>query len=234
VHGGYGKITILNGTSFAIPKGSITTVIGPNGAGKSTVFKAIFGLLDIHSGSILLEGEDVTRRKPAEMLARGVTYVPQGRNVIPRLSVWHNLELGGISAKDQGRVRARMEQVMDQFPMLRERRNQKAIELSGGQQKQLEVARALLLDPKLILIDEPSIGLSPNLVQEVLATLRRLRDEGVTVLMVEQNAKAALAISDYGIVLELGQTRMYDRAATLLADPRVGRLFLGASVEDAA
>lgn len=233
VHGGYGKITILNGTSFGIPKGTITTVIGPNGAGKSTVFKAIFGLLNIHSGAILLEGEDVTGRKPAEMLARGVSYVPQGRNVIPQLSVWHNLELGGISATDQGRVRSRMEQVMHQFPILRERRDQKAIELSGGQQKQLEVARALLLDPKLILIDEPSIGLSPNLVQEVFATLRRLRDEGVTVLMVEQNAKAALAISDYGIVLELGQSRMHDVAATLLADPRVGRLFLGGHVEDA-
>ena len=234
VYGGYGKITILNGTSFTIPKSSITTVIGPNGAGKSTVFKAIFGLLTIHSGQILLEGEDVTRRKPAEMIARGVTYVPQGRNVIPQLSVWHNLELGGITARDQGKLRARMEQVMEQFPILRERRNQKAIELSGGQQKQLEIARSLLLDPKLILIDEPSIGLSPNLVQDVFATLRRLRDAGVTILMVEQNAKAALAMSDDGLVLELGQARMHDRAAALLADPRVGALFLGGHIEDAA
>ena len=123
---------------------------------------------------------------------------------------------------------------MDMFPMLRERRDQKAIELSGGQQKQLEVARALLLDPKLILIDEPSIGLSPNLVQEVFRTLQNLRDQGVTVLMVEQNAKAALAMSDFGLVLELGQTRMFDRAETLLRDPRVGQLFLGGHIEDAA
>lgn len=234
LHGGYGKITILNGTSFTIPKASITTVIGPNGAGKSTVFKAVFGLLSIHSGQVLLEGEDVTRRRPAEMIARGVSYVPQGRNVIPQLSVWHNLELGGITAKDQARVRARMDQVMDQFPILRERRNQKAVELSGGQQKQLEIARSLLLDPKLILIDEPSIGLSPNLVQEVFATLQRLRDAGVTILMVEQNAKAALAMSDYGLVLELGQTRLHGTAASLLADPRVGALFLGGHIEDAA
>lgn len=233
VTGGYGRITILNDTSFIIPKASITTVIGPNGAGKSTVFKAIFGLLSIHSGEILLEGENVTRKSPAEMIARGVTYVPQGRNVVPQLSVLHNLELGGITAKDQTKVRSRMEDVMDQFPMLRERRNQKAIELSGGQQKQLEIARALLLDPKLILIDEPSIGLSPNLVQEVFHTLIRLRDQGVTILMVEQNAKAALAISDYGLVLELGQTRMFDKADTLLADPRVGQLFLGGHVEPA-
>jgi branched-chain amino acid transport system ATP-binding protein len=234
VTGGYGRITILNGTSFEIPKASITTVIGPNGAGKSTVFKAVFGLLNIHSGQILLEGEDVTRRKPAEMIARGVTYVPQGRNVVPQLSVFHNLELGGITSKDQVRVRRRIDEVMEQFPMLRERRDQKAIELSGGQQKQLEVARALLLDPKLMLIDEPSIGLSPNLVQEVFQTLIRLRDQGVTILMVEQNAKAALAMSDYGLVLELGKTRLHDKADKLLADPRVGQLFLGGHIEDAA
>ena len=234
LHGGYGKITILNGVSFSIPKASITTVIGPNGAGKSTLFKAIFGLLNIESGQILLEGRDVTRRKPRQMIAHGVTYVPQGRNVVPQLSVYHNLELGGITSPDQAKVRQRIEAVMDQFPMLREFRNRRAIELSGGQQKQLEVARSLLLDPKLILIDEPSIGLSPNLVQEVFATLQRLRNQGVTVLMVEQNAKAALAMSDYGLVLELGQTRMHDEASKLLADPRVGQLFLGGHVEHAA
>ena len=234
VTGGYGRIVILNGTSFEIPRASITTVIGPNGAGKSTVFKAVFGLLNIHSGSITLEDEEVTRKRPAEMIARGVTYVPQGRNVVPQLSVLHNLELGGITSKDQARVRRRMDEVMDQFPMLRQRQHQKAIELSGGQQKQLEIARALLLDPKLILIDEPSIGLSPNLVQEVFQTLIRLRDQGVTILMVEQNAKAALAMSDYGLVLELGQTRMFDTASQLLRDPRVGQLFLGGHIEDAA
>lgn len=232
IHGGYGKITILNGTTFKIPEASITTVIGPNGAGKSTVFKAIFGLLNIHSGAILLNGKDVTRFSPKQMIAEGVTYVPQGRNVVPQLSVYHNLELGGITARDQDMVQARIEKVMDQFPMLRQFRDRKAIELSGGQQKQLEVARALLLDPKLILIDEPSIGLSPNLVQEVFRTLQELRDQGVTVLMVEQNAKSALAMSDYGLVLELGQTRMHDRANVLLSDPRVGRLFLGGHIDE--
>ena len=234
LYGGYGKITILNGVSFKIPRASITTVIGPNGAGKSTVFKAIFGLLDIHSGQVLLDGRDVTRQKPRDMIAHGVTYVPQGRNVVPQLSVYHNLELGGITADDQEKVKARIEVVMDQFPMLRQFRDRKAIELSGGQQKQLEVARALLLDPKLILIDEPSIGLSPNLVQEVFRTLQKLRDHGVTILMVEQNAKSALAASDFGLVLELGQTRMHDDAAKLLADPRVGHLFLGGHIEEEA
>lgn len=231
IYGGYGNITILNGTSFKIEKATITTVIGPNGAGKSTVFKAIFGLLNIHSGKILLDGEDVTRKSPAHMLAKGVSYVPQGRNVIPQLSVYHNLEMGGITAKDQDEIKRRIELVMEQFPILREKRNDPAIALSGGQQKQLEIARALLLDPKLLLIDEPSIGLSPNLVQDVFRTLIRLRDEGVTVLMVEQNAKSALAMSDYGLVLELGQTRMHDKADKLLADPRVGQLFLGGSID---
>lgn len=232
LHGGYGKIQILNGTSFAIERGSITTMIGPNGAGKSTVFKAIFGLLSISSGQIFLDGQDVTGQTPKQMIGHGVTYVPQGRNVVPQLSVYHNLELGGITADDQTLVRERIEKVMDQFPMLREFRDRKAVELSGGQQKQLEVARSLLLDPKLILVDEPSIGLSPNLVQEVFRTLQDLRDQGVTILMVEQNAKMALAMSDFGLVLELGQTRMHDKAQTLLDDPRVGHLFLGGHIDE--
>jgi branched-chain amino acid transport system ATP-binding protein len=232
VYGGYGKMTILNGTTFSILKGTLTTVIGPNGAGKSTVFKAIFGLLNIRSGTIHLDGEDITRKQPAELLARGVTYVPQGRNLFPELSVRHNLEIGGISASDQRRVQRRIDEVMDQFPSLRDKADKQAITLSGGQQKQLEIARALLLDPKLILIDEPSIGLSPQLVTETFRTLVRLRDQGVTILMVEQNAKSALAISDDGIVLEQGRTRMHDKADKLLNDPRVGQLFLGASLEE--
>lgn len=231
LYGGYGKITILNGTSFKVDKATITTVIGPNGAGKSTVFKAIFGLLKIHSGKILLDGKDVTGKTPGQMLAHGVSYVPQGRNIIPQLSVYHNLEIGGITARDQGEIKRRIDAVMEQFPILAEKRNQPAIALSGGQQKQLEIARALLLDPKLLLIDEPSIGLSPQLVQDVFRTLIRLRDQGVTVLMVEQNAKQALAMSDFGIVLELGQTRLHDKADALLNDPRVGQLFLGGSID---
>ncbi|WP_026622946.1 branched-chain amino acid transport system ATP-binding protein (plasmid) [Ensifer sp. WSM1721] len=233
VYGGYGKMTILNGTSFKIDKGTITTVIGPNGAGKSTVFKAIFGLLKIRSGNVSLNGEDVTALPPAKMLAKGVTYVPQGRNLFPMLSVRHNLEIGGISSTDQAQIARRIDEVMEQFPILKEKAKEQAITLSGGQQKQLEIARALLLNPSLILIDEPSIGLSPQMINETFRTLLRLRDEGVTILMVEQNAKAALAMSDFGLVLEQGRTRMYDRADKLLADPRVGQLFLGAHLEEA-
>lgn len=224
---GYGNITILNGVSFAIPRASITTVIGPNGAGKSTLFKAVFGLLRIGTGRVLLNGDDVTGQRPREMISRGVTYVPQGRNIVPQLSVFHNLELGGVTSPDQARVRERIEQVMDQFPMLREFRDRKAVELSGGQQKQLEVARALLLDPRLILIDEPSIGLSPVLVKEVFRTLQRLRDSGVTILMVEQNAKAALAIADRAYVLVEGREKVEAHAAELLARTDMAQLYLG-------
>jgi len=229
--GGYGNMTILNGVSFKIEPGTITTIIGPNGAGKSTVFKAAFGLLKIKSGEVLLNGENITGSTPAQMLAKGVTYVPQGRNIIPQLSVYHNLEIGGITSKNQAALKQRIESVMDQFPVLREKRDQQAVVLSGGQQKQLEIARALLLDPKLMLIDEPSIGLSPHLVRETFQSLIGLRDQGVTILMVEQNAKSALAMSDYGIVLELGQVKMHDKADTLLNDPRIGQLFLGGTIE---
>lgn len=229
--GGYGNMSILNGVSFKVEPGTITTIIGPNGAGKSTVFKAIFGLLKIKSGHVFLDGKDVTRSTPAKMLASGVTYVPQGRNIIPQLSVYHNLEIGGITLKDQSSLPDRIEAVMDQFPILRERKNQQAATLSGGQQKQLEIARALLLDPKLMLVDEPSIGLSPQLIRETFDSLIRLRDKGVTILMVEQNAKSALGISDHGIVLELGRARMIETADRLLNDPRVGRLFLGGTIE---
>jgi branched-chain amino acid transport system ATP-binding protein len=229
---GYGPITILHGTSFVVRKGTITTVIGPNGAGKSTVFKAVFGLLRVQSGRILFEGEDMTGLDPARLLARGIVYVPQGRNVFPELSVRHNLELGAVAVKEIADLDARVEAAMERFPVLRQKADAQASTLSGGQQKILEVARGLLLDPRLVLIDEPSIGLSPLMVQEVFAILRGLRDRGVTILLVEQNAKSALAISDDGIVLEQGRTRMHDSAAALLADPRVGQLFLGGALAE--
>ncbi len=229
---GYGPITILHGTSFTVRKGTITTVIGPNGAGKSTVFKSVFGLLRVQSGRILFENEDVTGLDPAGLLARGIVYVPQGRNVFPELSVRHNLELGAVAIKGITDLDARVEAAMDRFPVLRQKADTQASTLSGGQQKILEVARGLLLDPRLVLIDEPSIGLSPLMVQEVFAILRGLRDRGVTILLIEQNAKSALAISDDGIVLEQGRTRMHDSAAALLADPRVGQLFLGGALAE--
>jgi branched-chain amino acid transport system ATP-binding protein len=192
---GYGGLTVLNGTSLEAARGSITTIIGPNGAGKSTVFKTVFGLLPARAGRIVFEGREVTNLSPRKLLELGISYVPQGRNIFPELSVRHNLELGAT--------------------------------LSGGQQKLLEIGRCLLLDPKLMLIDEPSIGLSPRLVQETFAILQDLRAKGMTILMVEQNAKRALEVSDYGVVIELGRTRMAGEARAILADPKVGQLFLG-------
>jgi branched-chain amino acid transport system ATP-binding protein len=224
---GYGGLTVLNETSFRVPGGAITTIIGPNGAGKSTVFKTVFGLLPARAGRVVFEGREVTNFGPRKLLELGISYVPQGRNIFPELSVRHNLELGATAADDGVDVAARIESLMDRFPMLRERAAAQASTLSGGQQKLLEIARGLLLDPKLMLIDEPSIGLSPRLVQETFAILQDLRAKGMSILMVEQNAKRALEISDFGVVVELGRTRMSGEARAILADPKVGQLFLG-------
>ena len=225
--GGYGKLTILNGTSFKVARGAITTVIGPNGAGKSTVFKAVFGLLPVQRGRVVFDGREVTNLDPRRLLELGISYVPQGRNVFPQLSVLHNLELGATAAAPEADVGARIESLMARFPMLRRKAGAQASTLSGGEQKLLEIARGLLLEPKLMLIDEPSIGLSPLLVKETFGILQDLRAKGVSILMVEQNAKRALEISDFGVVLELGRTRMAAAAGAVLADPRVGQLFLG-------
>ena len=233
--GGYGKMTILNGTSFSVPVGSITTVIGPNGAGKSTVFKAIFGLLKLREGRIVFTGRDITGLSQRELLNAGICYVPQGRNIFPELSVRDNIQLGAVVAgKDITDLPARIEAALDKFPALRKRAAQQASTLSGGEQKQLEIVRGLLLNPQLVLIDEPSIGLSPLMVQQTFNILKDLRDRGVSILMIEQNARSALEISDYGIVLELGQTRLVDTAQRVLNDPRIGQLFLGGAMTETA
>lgn len=235
VVGGYGAMTILNGTTFKVRRGAITTVIGPNGAGKSTVFKAIFGLIKVREGQIRLEGGEITNWSQRKLLEAGICYVPQGRNIFPELSVRHNIELGAVAAGSQiTDMPKRIEAALDRFPALRAKSDVQASTLSGGQQKQLEIVRGLLLDPKLVLIDEPSIGLSPLMVQETFDILKELRARGVTILMVEQNARSALEISDEGLVLELGQTRMQGPAAEILADPRVGQLFLGGAMTEAA
>ena len=224
---GYGRMTILNGTTFAVPRGGVTTVIGPNGAGKSTVFKTIFGMLAARSGTVRFEGEDVTNKPPRDLLSRGICYVPQGRNIFGEMSVRHNVEFGAVAARGVADMPARIEAALDRFPVLRRKADRQAGTLSGGEQKQLEIVRGLLLDPKLILIDEPSIGLSPMMVQETFALLLEQRARGVTILMIEQNARSALEMSDYGLVLELGQTRIFDAAEKVRNDPRVAQLFLG-------
>ena len=233
--GGYGKMTILNGTTFAVPQATITTIIGPNGAGKSTVFKAIFGLLKLREGRVVFKGRDVTGQSQRELLTSGICYVPQGRNIFPELSVRDNIQLGAVVAgRDITDLPARIEAALDKFPALRKRATQQASTLSGGEQKQLEIVRGLLLNPQLVLIDEPSIGLSPLMVQQTFNILKELRDRGVSILMIEQNARSALEISDHGIVLELGQTRLVDTAQRVLNDPRIGQLFLGGAMTETA
>jgi len=229
---GYGKMTILHGTTCTVARAKITTVIGPNGAGKSTMFKTVFGVLPARSGRILFEGGEITNLPPRDLLARGISYVPQGRNIFPELSVRHNLELGAVMAPVDFDLAGRMEAAMARFAVLRRKADQQASTLSGGEQKILEIARALLLEPKLMLIDEPSIGLSPIMVNELFAALTEMRDRGITVLLIEQNAKRALESSDYGIVLELGRTRIADAAQNILNDPRIGQLFLGGGLQE--
>ena len=233
--GGYGKMTILNGTTVSVPQASITTVIGPNGAGKSTLFKAIFGMLKLRAGTITFLGQSILGKTQRALINAGICYIPQGRNIFPELSVLHNIEFGAVSSElEKSEIDRRIESGLDHFPSLRKKASQQASTLSGGEQKQLEIVRGLLLDPKLVLIDEPSIGLSPLLVQQTFDILRSLRDRGVSILMIEQNARSALEISDYGLVLELGQTRIFDRARAVLDDPRVAQLFLGGALADAA
>ena len=235
VTAGYGRMTILNGCTLQIPRGQITTVIGPNGAGKSTVFKTVFGLLRAREGRIAMNGQDITNRPCRALIDAGICYVPQGRNIFPELSVRHNIELGAVAAGSAiTDMPARIEAALDRFPALRRKARQQAGTLSGGEQKLLEIARGLLLDPKLLLIDEPSIGLSPMMVADVFRIMKELRGQGVSILLIEQNARSALAMSDWAIVLELGQTRLAGPAADILADPRVEALFLGGATRPTA
>ncbi len=230
---GYGSLMILNGLSFAAARGEITLLIGPNGAGKSTVLKTFFGLLAPRQGRILFAGDPVGGMQPADLLRRGIVFVPQGRNLFPSLTLWENLELGGITLSRAERL-PRMREVLDRFPQLGERLHSAAASLSGGEQKQLEIARALLLRPAVILIDEPSIGLSPKVNQGVFRLLRDLADSGTSILMVEQNVRSALAVSDRVLLLEGGRLVMDGPAATFLNDPDLNRVFLGSAAKPAA
>jgi len=220
-------LTILNDLSFEARSGEITLLIGPNGAGKSTALKTLFGLLVPRGGEIHLDGKRVSGMPPRAMLDLGVAFVPQGRNLFGSLSVLHNLELGGITLKSN--LKERIEEVLQRFPRIRERLHAQASTLSGGEQKQLEIGRALLLRPRVLLIDEPSIGLSPLISQDVFRLLRALADAGTTVLMVEQNVRSALQCADRALVLEMGRLALDRPAGELLHHPDLNRLFLGAS-----
>jgi branched-chain amino acid transport system ATP-binding protein len=227
LHAGYGKLEILKGVSLDVQPGQVVSIIGPNGAGKSTVFKTLFGLLPARQGRVTLDGEDVTNQPPADLLRRGMAYVPQGRNVFPLMTVEENLRLGAYTRPSSAELEAEIERLYETFPVLRESRRRRAGDLSGGQQQMLEMARALLLKPRLILLDEPTLGLAPLVFKEIFRIVENLRRFGQTILMVEQNAAKALEISDYAYVLELGQNRYEGAGDVIRNDERVRRLYLG-------
>jgi len=232
VEGGYLRgINVLQGVSLHVNPGELVCLIGPNGAGKSTVLRTISGLLKPTQGQIRFDGEDIGGLRPDLVLRHGIAHVPQGHSSFPEMSVHENLLMGAYTLRDRAERKRRLDRVYAMFPFLAERRSEKAGNLSGGQQKILEIGRALMMAPRMMLLDEPSLGMAPKIARQVFDTIKRLRDEtGMTILMVEQNAKSGLAISDRAYVLELGKERLSGPAATLLNDPRVAQLYLGGTL----
>jgi branched-chain amino acid transport system ATP-binding protein len=224
---GYGRFDILHEVSLKVDVHEIVSIIGPNGAGKSTAFKTLVGFLTPRAGRVVFNGEDITGLRPDILLRRGLAYVPQGRIVLPQMTVLENLEMGAYIERDPARVAAALERVYAMFPILAERRKQSAGTMSGGEQQMVAIARALMTTPRLILLDEPSLGLSPKFVTLIFEKLVELRQAGYTLMVVEQNATRALAIADRGYVLELGRNRFEGAGPSLLADPEVKRLYLG-------
>jgi branched-chain amino acid transport system ATP-binding protein len=225
--GGYGKLDILHDVSLAVNVGEIVSIIGPNGAGKSTAFKTIVGFLRPRQGTVVFDGEDITGVRPDLVLRRGLAYVPQGRIVFPQMTVLENLEMGAYIERDTARVSAALERVYALFPILHERRRQRAGTMSGGEQQMVAIARALMTSPKVILLDEPSLGLSPKFVTLIFDKLAEMKRAGFTLTVVEQNATRALGIADRAYVLELGRNRFEGPGQRLLTDPEVKRLYLG-------
>jgi branched-chain amino acid transport system ATP-binding protein len=224
---GYGFGDVLRGLDLEVEAGKITCLIGPNGAGKSTVLRVVSGLLHPRRGSILLGDQEIAGLSPRRLLELGVMHVPQERSLFPLMTVWENLLMGGYIQRKKSDVRLRAEELSERFPLIAERRHERAGSLSGGEQKTVEIARALMLEPKVLLVDEPSIGLAPKARAEVFATLASLSNDGWTILLVEQNARAGLAISHHGAVLDGGRVALIGLGSQLLDDPRVAELYLG-------
>ena len=223
--GGYGPTDILHGCTIAVEKGQIAVIVGPNGAGKSTAMKALFGMLPLRGGAVRLEGEDITALSPQDRVAKGMAFVPQTQNIFTSMTVEENLEMGAFLRRDD--VGRTMEQVYHLFPILKDKRRQSAGELSGGQRQQVAVGRALMTEPKVLMLDEPTAGVSPIVMDELFDRIIEVARAGITILMVEQNARQALAIADRGYVLVQGANRYTDSGAALLADPDVRKSFLG-------
>ena len=223
--GGYGATDILHDCTLKVEKGRIAVIVGPNGAGKSTAMKAVFGMLRLRGGRVVLDGRDITGLSPQDRVAQGMAFVPQTSNVFTSMSVEENLEMGAFLRRDD--IRPTMEQVFELFPILREKRRQAAGELSGGQRQQVAVGRALMTQPKLLMLDEPTAGVSPIVMDELFDRIIEVARTGISILMVEQNARQALEIADTGYVLVQGANAYTDSGANLLADPEVRRSFLG-------
>ena len=224
---GYGKMPILHGVTLEVRQGEMVSVIGPNGAGKSTAFKTIVGFLRPSDGRVVFDGQDITGLRPDQVLHRGLAYVPQGRIVFPQMTVLENLEMGAYIERNGRRIREALERVYALFPILAARRRQRAGTMSGGEQQMVAIGRALMTTPKLVLLDEPSLGLSPKFVALIFERLTEMKRAGYTLMVVEQNAARALAVADRGYVLELGKNRFEGTGDALLADPEVKRLYLG-------
>jgi branched-chain amino acid transport system ATP-binding protein len=227
VHAGYGGGDVLCGVDLEVEAGSVACLVGPNGAGKSTVLRTVSGLLRPRHGRILLDGERIDGLAPAAVLARGVVHVPQDRSLFPLMTVWDNLLMGGHILRDQALARTRAAAIAERFAVVRERRHDRAGDLSGGQQKLVEIARALMLEPRLILMDEPSMGLDPKARRTVFETVAALNDGGRTILLVEQNVRAGLAVADLGAVMDAGAVRLVGAGRELLEDSRLAELYLG-------
>lgn len=223
--GGYGGADILHDCTIAAEKGEIAVIVGPNGAGKSTAMKAVFGMLSLRKGRVMLDGEDITQLTPQDRVAKGMAFVPQTNNVFPSMSVEENLEMGAFLRRDD--INITIEQVYELFPILKEKRRQNAGELSGGQRQQVAVGRSLMTQPKLLMLDEPTAGVSPIVMDELFDRIIEVARTGISILMVEQNARQALNIADKGYVLVQGENRFTDTGEALLNDPEVRKSFLG-------
>ena len=223
--GGYGETTILNSCSISVKAGEIAVIVGPNGAGKSTAMKAIFGMLNLKKGNVFFDNEDITYLSPQDRVKKGMGFVPQTNNVFTSMTVLENLEIGGLTSLDK--VESNIEEIFNLFPILAEKQNQIVGELSGGQRQQVAVGRALMTNPKLLMLDEPTAGVSPIVVKELFEKIINIAKAGIAILMVEQNAKQALEISDNGFVLVQGENKFTDKGSTLLANKEVRKAFLG-------
>lgn len=225
---GYTKeLNILNGVLLRVEKGQMVSIIGPNGAGKSTILKTIFGLLKVREGRVLFENEDITNIPPDRILEKGLSFVPQGRNIFPMMTVKENLELGAHIRRDKDKIASDIKEIYEIFPILRNRSNQKVRSMSGGEMQILEMGRAMLLNPKIMLIDEPSLGLSPLMASEVFDKIQAINEAGTTILIVEQNADRSLRMSDYAYVIEEGKSTREGPAEQIRNDDEIKRLYLG-------